>query len=312
MARQLPGEFYPTADNPCPAGGAAFFLELNPALKIRIAYWPGGARGTVFVLPGRSECIEKYFETWGELRTRGFSVAAIDWRGQGASSRLLPNPLKGHVGDFAEYLADFSALLSALEAEAPKPYLLLAHSMGANIAMRVLGEWPRFQGALFTSPMLGLVQSGPVVAALAAIWRPEAFVPGGAKFDPYTEAFASNPVTRDERRFRRNLAIIQTHRALALGGATGGWVKAALRSNQLIGRQSFLARIKVPVVILTAAKEKIVSNSAQARAAKQLAQGSQIVIADGYHELLQERDPIRTQVWRAFDSMVDRVVRRPG
>ena len=312
MARRLPGEFYPTADNPCPSGGTAFSLELSPALKIRIAHWTGGVRGTVFVLPGRSECIEKYFETIGDLIARGFSVAAIDWRGQGASSRLLPNPLKGHVGDFAEYLADFGALLSALEGEAPKPHLLLAHSMGANIAMRVLSEWPRFQGALFTSPMLGLVQSGPAIAALAAIWPPEAFVPGGAQFDPYTEAFASNPVTRDARRFQRNLAIIQTHRALALGGATGGWVKAALRSNALIGRPSFLARIKVPVVILTAAKEKIVSNREQARIAKRLTQGSQVVIADAYHELLQERDLIRAQVWHAFDVLTDRVARRPA
>jgi lysophospholipase len=285
----------------------AFYLELNPALRIRAGYWPGGARGTVFVLPGRTEYIEKYFETVGELRARDFSVAVIDWRGQGASTRLLPNPLKGHVGDFAEYLADFGALLEALEAEAPKPYVLLAHSMGGDIALRALSQGPRFAGAVLSSPMLGLAQLQLIAEALASIWPSEAFLPGGAKFDPYAEPFKDNPVTRDEGRFLRNLEIIKAHRALALGMPTGGWLKAALHSNRVVGNGAFLARINVPVVILTAERETLVSNSAGARAASHLPQGAQFMIAGAYHELLQERDSLRAEVWRQIDALMARL-----
>ena len=46
-------------------------------------------RGTVVVLGGRAEFIEKYFEVIGELLARDFAVAALDWRGQGGSARRL-------------------------------------------------------------------------------------------------------------------------------------------------------------------------------------------------------------------------------
>ena len=45
---------------------------------------PPGRKGTVVVLQGRAEYIEKYFETVRDLRARGFAVATFDWRGQGA------------------------------------------------------------------------------------------------------------------------------------------------------------------------------------------------------------------------------------
>ena len=56
--------------------------------------WRANA-GTVCVFGGRGEFIEKYFETVNELRNRGFAVATMDWRGQGHSSRQLPDPRKG-------------------------------------------------------------------------------------------------------------------------------------------------------------------------------------------------------------------------
>ena len=41
------------------------------------------------LLQGRAEFIEKYGETVGDLRARGFAVYALDWRGQGHSGRVL-------------------------------------------------------------------------------------------------------------------------------------------------------------------------------------------------------------------------------
>ena len=45
------------------------------------------ARGICVLLNGQTEFIEKYFEVIDELRGRGFTVATMDWRGQGGSSR---------------------------------------------------------------------------------------------------------------------------------------------------------------------------------------------------------------------------------
>jgi lysophospholipase len=46
------------------------------------------ARGTVVLLQGRNECIEKYYETIRHFTGRGLWVATFDWRGQGRSDRL--------------------------------------------------------------------------------------------------------------------------------------------------------------------------------------------------------------------------------
>ena len=109
-------------ENPAPLGGRVLALRARDGARLRAALWtPPGARGTVVVLGGRGEFIEKYFEVIEELLSRGFAVAAMDWRGQGGSERALRNPRKGHVDDFALYLRDVQALVEAsARAELPK------------------------------------------------------------------------------------------------------------------------------------------------------------------------------------------------
>ena len=90
-------------------GGLVTDLQMRvfdaDGVSLRYAYWPRPAartRGTVCVFPGRTEKIEKYFETAEDLRGRGFAVAVLDWRGQGGSQRLLRNPMQVHGGQFSD------------------------------------------------------------------------------------------------------------------------------------------------------------------------------------------------------------------
>lgn len=83
-----------------PEGAEAFWLETLDGLRIRIALWRGGGRGTAFVFPGRTEYAEKYGLVAGRLVARGFSVVVIDWRGQGLSTRPPGAPMMGHVRSF--------------------------------------------------------------------------------------------------------------------------------------------------------------------------------------------------------------------
>ena len=89
------------------------FLERDGA-RLRYAWWNalGIPRGTVVILTGRGEFIEKYAtEVVGDLLERGFAVAAIDWRGQGLSDRPLQDRGKGHIDTFATYMADLRLFL---------------------------------------------------------------------------------------------------------------------------------------------------------------------------------------------------------
>ena len=93
-------------------------------------------RGTVAVLGGRGEFIEKYFEVAG-ICCRGTSRwRAMDWRGQGGSERPLRNARKGHVDDFSLFERDLEASSRrCLTPHCPRPWFGLCHSMGAAVLL---------------------------------------------------------------------------------------------------------------------------------------------------------------------------------
>src|SRR5579872_3252957 len=90
--------------NPVPEGAVTGILKTPDGVSLRFARWhpPRNRKGTLCLLPGRTEFIDKYFEVVNDARERGFAVAMIDWRGQGLSDRLLRDPRKGHIRDFSE------------------------------------------------------------------------------------------------------------------------------------------------------------------------------------------------------------------
>lgn len=301
---------YPTPDNATPPGAAVSFIRASDGRRLRTASWqaPDRARGTVVLLQGRTEAIEKYFETVGELQARALAVATLDWRGQGSSARALAQPLKGHVGDFSEYLDDLDSLMKqVVEPTCPRPHYVLAHSMGGLIALHALHEWPtRFACLATTAPLLGIRTPLPALArVLARLGPAESFVPGGARFDPLAETFEENPVTRDPRRFARNVEIFRAQPTLALGSPTFGWVDATHRAMQRVFAPGFARAITAPVFIATAEEEILVCNRPQARLAAVLTDCRHVVIPGARHEILMERDDVRAAFWHHWEAFFD-------
>lgn len=126
---------------PRPLPGRAFWLDAADGVRLRAVLWPaeGEPAGTILLFPGRTEYAEKYGETAAAFGRRGYALFTIDWRGQGLSARLVEDPRKGHIDDFAAYQQDVAAMLAATEAlDLPHPRFVLAHSMGGAIALRAL------------------------------------------------------------------------------------------------------------------------------------------------------------------------------
>jgi lysophospholipase len=148
-----------TAKNPVPLGANAGFLDVRKGVKVRCASWQSALQqrgGTVCIFPGRNEYIEKYFETVGELRRRGFAVAIIDWRGQGGSTRLVRGASRGHIRSFDDYEEDIRHFMQEVVLpDCPMPYYALAHSMSAPILFNAAtkrGCW--FHRLIATAPMV--------------------------------------------------------------------------------------------------------------------------------------------------------------
>src|SRR6201747_2932521 len=146
--------------NPVPENVVSGTIKTPDGAELRFARWapPSGRKGTVCVFQGRSECIEKYFETVRDLRERGFAVATIDWRGQGHSSRRLRDPRKGYVRDFADFEIDVETFVQQVVLpDCPPPYFALAHSMGGAVMLRVAHAGKRwFDRMVLSAPMIDL------------------------------------------------------------------------------------------------------------------------------------------------------------
>jgi lysophospholipase len=277
----------------------------------------GPLRGTVVVLPGRAEFIEKYAETLTDLLGWGFATAILDWRGQGGSDRFLPQRDRGHVLAVSDYLADLQAVIERLEQLAlPEPWLMLAHSMGGHVGLRYLhGQPERFAAAALSAPMLG-IHLGPTPVPVAralclaairsgAAWR---YAPGQRDVDLARYIFARNRLTSSAERYDELCRLIAATPDLALGGVTYGWLGAALDSIALMRRPGFLEAIATPILILQAGRERIVSNRAERAAARRLPDARLAVFPEARHELLQERDEIRLPVLAAVRTLFDEAI----
>ena len=152
--------FFDTPGNPAPdrLSGGYVAAPNGRRLRYAVARPKGPSRGTVLLLPGRNECIEKYYETLGDLTARAFTVLTFDWRGQGGSDRLLKNPQKGHVSRLDHYYADFELIFRNVALpDCPGPYVILAHSLGGLIALRFMPRLAnRIERIVCSAPLVGL------------------------------------------------------------------------------------------------------------------------------------------------------------
>jgi lysophospholipase len=302
---------YGTDAAPVPAGAAAEWFTGAGGARLRAALLPasGAGRGSVVLSGGRTEPIEKYFEVAGELAGRGFMVLMHDWRGQGVSQRLLPEPLKGHAAGYADFLADHSALIAAFEARLPKPWVAMGHSMGGCLTGLVLAKGEtRFAATVLSAPMFGIftppLQPGlarTLAGALAGVGLGGALV-AGAKLVAPPAAFEDNLLTHDPRRYARNTQQVIQHPELALGPPTWGWLKFAFAATGELQRGPGPPQVATPVTVVAAGADRIVDNRLVRLVAGRFAHGRYLEIPGAYHEILQETDPIRAQFWQAFDA----------
>lgn len=304
------------ARNPVPNGAVPGSFATRDGLTIRYALWPRTADrrlGTVCLFSGRGEFIEKYFETITDLRRRGFAVAMMDWRGQGGSDRLLKNPRKCHVEDFADFDKDLGQFMSEIVLpDCPAPFYGMAHSMGGHILLRsALTKVCWFDRIILSAPMIDILPEFTQSTALRYMIEAQVlfglgdrYVPGGKPQPFELEPFEDSKLTSDPLRYDRVRDVLKAAPWLSCGSPTLGWLQAAARSIMQINAFGFASSIKVPVLIVAAGNDTVVSTRAIEHFATRIKTGRHLVIAGAKHEILQERDEIRDQFWAAFDVYV--------
>ncbi len=285
---------------------------------LRHAWWRSAApRGTVVLLPGRCEPLEKYQELAGDWVSRGYQVFSLDWRGQGGSSRFLADRQKCHVPDYAMPVADLTRWLeSVVRPHETGPTILFAHSLGGLVALRFLQEQPdRFSAVVLSAPMVD-INTDPwprfaaemVARAAVAFGFSGGYAFGQGDYDPAVDgAFEGNPVTGDPVRFRRIHDVYRAHPDLALGGVTFGWLVASFRAQAVVAIPGALQELRAPVLLLVAPQDRLVPAETQELLCRRLHDCTVRRYPEARHDILAERDEIRLQAWHDIDAFLTRV-----
>ncbi len=292
------------------------FFTTYGNLLIRYGFLPcTRSRGTVVFLNGRSEFMEKHLETMSELNRRGFSVFSLDWRGQGLSSRMLANPHKGFVASYEDYIRDLRLFMTRIvrNMQGKNPLIFLCHSMGCHIGLRYLHDFPgEVTCAVLVSPMIEI--RTPPFPVIFSRWLTRAAMQRGYSHayaltqkdfrTPDRKMFRWNRLTRDFERFMDEKRAVDKEPRLALGGVTYGWLQATFDSEGILLSPGYGRYVQIPVLILSAGRDTVVSSRAQKEFCAAVPQCCFKVISESYHEILKEREPIRAAFWAEFDRFI--------
>lgn len=301
-----------TPDNPAPDDVTAGYFTGHRGVKIRYALFRSAvvpARGTVVLMQGRNEFIEKYYETIRDLNAMGLWVATYDLRGQGGSDRLTKNPNKGHVRRFADYERDLEIFLEQIVLpDARLPFFLVAHSTGALIALSAAPHLSnRISRMALCAPYVGFHGQPLPEKAVRPLTRLMSWTGfGGMQMggDKRMIPFEGNGLTGDRRRFDRNIGLYQAFRDITVGAPTARWIHETLKAAARVSSQTHLTEITIPTLIVAPVLDGIVPYRLQENLSRNFRAGQLITVTGGRHELLQEKDIYRAQAMAAIEAFM--------
>jgi len=293
-----------------PEGGQAHWATCSDGVRIRVATWKSGTKGTVLIFPGRTEYIEKYGRAVQSCVDRGYSVAVIDWRGQGLSDRLTADHQLGHVQHFLDYQLDIDAMLDVVRnSKLPEVYALISHSMGGTIALRALHNGMTVKKAIFSAPMWG-IHIPPLLRIPAfVISNIGPFIGLAQKYAPNTNSknyvqvtsFADNTLTNNKETYHWLVNQMNTHPELGIGGPSIGWL------HQALVECAELRRMTPPdynCLCFLGSQEAIVSPPAIKQLMGRWKNGNLVKMAGSQHEMMMEKPPVLKQFWDETDRFL--------
>lgn len=277
-----------------PPGAEAVWATARDGVRLRLAHLASGPRGTILMVPGRTEYVEKYGHVAADFARHGLGMVSIDLRGQGLADRLLDDPMIGHVGRFSDYQNDMAALVDfAAARDMPRPWFLIGHSMGGAIGLRAVMDGLDVRAAVFSAPMWGIAMPPvlrPVSWSLGWLAHQgglNRWVTPGTTRDSYVRVCdpADNFLTSDPAMLMRMRAQLDAQPGMDLGGPSVPWLYRALRECEELRRD---ARPPVPTMTFLPEREEIVCAAAIREMTARWGNGVLVEVPGGKHETMME------------------------
>jgi lysophospholipase len=292
--------------------GAVFRNWTAPdGMALRRMDWPAARgrkpRGSLLFANGRGDFIEKYLEAFAHWHAAGWAITSFDWRGQGGSQGEGANAA---AASFDPMVEDLAALVEDWRA-GPGPHVAIAHSMGGHLLLWTLVErGPALDAAVLIAPMIA-VNSAPIPSRLApdiadTIYR---LGLGGLPIWPSSPAFNAvggrrqRNLTASPERYEDELWWWAQEPTFDLGLPSWAWIRAAFRSGAAF-TPAKLARVGLPILLLGAEHDRLVSAAEVRRIAAELPRAEIEMMEDAAHEILREADPVRLRALARIDAFL--------
>jgi lysophospholipase len=287
--------------NPVPEDHKAGYFTGCDGRQIRYAIFRStgqNAKGTIVLLQGRNECIEKYFETIQNFTDAGFWVATFDWRGQGGSERILRNTKRGFVRFFRHFEDDLKIFIEQVVLPDTRfPFYAIAHSMGGLILLSASPNIAnRIDRIVLLAPFIGTHLSGfKLFLTKFLLGFLNAFGFGSFPILRRRQSAEKrlNVLTSDEDRFVRNDKIFQSYPEFETGVPSIRWLHLMFNAMRRVNKQQHLERITIPTIIIAGSHDGIVPIDAIEDLSTKFRAGQLIPFDGARHELMSEVDIYR-------------------
>lgn len=224
-------------------------------------------KGTIVIVPGFTSPIEMNARAINAFNSAGYRVAAIDYRGQGGSSRPLSNPEKGYVEDYAVLANDVADYAKQVRV-ADKPLFIFAISKGAHISLRLAEKntagvsayalaVPMIEISAGNMSMLTLefVSNAATMLGLGA-----AYPPGVRNWPPKNLVFGeSTDCNANPKTAQIQDSLFALKKSLRVSSVTMRWIRETIKSSKHIQSKEFVDKITEPIKIFNAGDDRIVN-----------------------------------------------------
>lgn len=247
--------------------------------------------GSIVLVHGCSEFTKKFYEAAFYFLNQGYNVFMYDQRGHGLSFRMAEPVQLVHVDRFRDYVEDLACFIRNIVLPLEdRPLYLYSHSMGGAVSALLLAQYDfPIQKAVFSAPMIRpVVRNVPGWLARSSIfvmgrligWKKRIWI--AKDFDPNRPC---NPeMDPSEVRYHYYLGLRRAEERYQSTPLSLGWNRDALRIYSKILRQA--KKIRIPVLLLSAEKDRIVRNDYQKKFAERLPDCKMVVLKDATHAML--------------------------
>ncbi len=248
------------------------FVERTPGEKLHlVTYHADQAKGSIVISHGFTESTVKFAEVIYYFLNAGYHVYMADHCGHGKSYRLVKDDMSlVHVDSYKRYVDDLLYIAHLCKKAYPDlPMYIYAHSMGGGVAAVAIAAEPKlFTKAVLTSPMIrpqtgNIPWTGTKLISLfmTLTGRDKNYVMGQKPYDgsmTFKDSCGSS-----EARFDYYKEIQDENEYLQTCACSYAWIREAVKMNTYL-RNTGWKKVEIPVLLMQAKEELLVSNQEQA------------------------------------------------